>query len=284
MVGIFSISVFMAMYILQRAAKRHYKEGTRYNFRLGSLFHNPNRLVVGLFFTLYSITVYYGFRTVPASVALPVYMTAPVLLLLFSNRINGSPINAGQLVSVLVCFLGVILVAHSHPVKDVQYIRGVLALVLSAMGYALTYVMMQYQPGRSFLKNAVTAAHLSERDGTLWEKMHMQLYNTNTLPLLVAILYIVLKRPTAPSIGTVAILFPIYVITGYLSQLCYLYAYNHLPISTYGALENTAVIAGLIIGAFVLGEKITPQRLFGAALIVGGIVGETRMRDKINGV
>jgi drug/metabolite transporter (DMT)-like permease len=281
-VGISSFSAIIAMYILETARKKHCKDGTPYQFKIQSLFHNPNRFIVGLMYVIYSATVYYGFRKTPASVGIPVYMTYPILILLFSHLINKSPLNRLQLISVLVSFTGVILVAYSHLDKDTDYMKGVIALMCSAVAYALVYVIMQYKPGRIFLKTAATSAHVSERDGTLWERMHMQLYNTNTLPFIAAILYIVIRKPTPPTIGTATILFPIYILIGYVSQICYLYAYNRIPITTYGVLDNTAVIVALLIGRFLLGEKINKRRILGVVFIIAGVIGETRTRTKIN--
>ena len=68
-------------------------------------------------------------------------------------------------------------------------------------------------------------------------------------------------------------------ILSYVGNLMYLYSYNNLPLTTYGALENMEVIASLVIGYYFLSEDITKQKIIGCFTIISGILLELYFRQ-----
>ena len=67
-------------------------------------------------------------------------------------------------------------------------------------------------------------------------------------------------------------MFFLFIILNYGHNIAFFYAYNNIPLSIYGALENNNVIASLIIGYFILNEDITPKKIIGCIMIIIGIL------------
>jgi len=51
---------------------------------------------------------------------------------------------------------------------------------------------------------------------------------------------------------------------------------SKLPLSVAYPLVSVGYIISLLIGAFILKESITPMRIFGVALIIGGVIAVSR--------
>lgn len=61
------------------------------------------------------------------------------------------------------------------------------------------------------------------------------------------------------------------VVTG-LSWLCYFQALKHGPITRVAPIDKLSFIVAMILGFVFLGEKVTPQLVCGAVLIVAGVL------------
>ena len=67
------------------------------NFDFMSLFTNKNRLLVGLLMTIFFISAYNGYKILPTSYSVPLFMTTPLLMMIFDGIIENSKLNIKQL-------------------------------------------------------------------------------------------------------------------------------------------------------------------------------------------
>ena len=62
------------------------------------------------------------------------------------------------------------------------------------------------------------------------------------------------------------------LVLSYTYNILYFEAYNALDSSIYAALENLEVVFGILIGYFVLNEKVGIRKIVGASAVIGGII------------
>lgn len=280
-------SIFVVMYYKYLNFKNKIP-ASKYDFNFSSIFTNKNRLLVEILMVIFFITAYNGYKTLPASFSVPIFMLAPLMLLFLSRFINKTKINIGQIISAFVSLFGVVLVSYSKTSVDKKTLKiGIITMVIGLLCYATAYTLQKYSPKRVFLKGAIKKEHEVDNKKPMIEKLHINLLNIFALPFLVfgvlsvVILYLpksFMNKLPIPYQGNtfhpkdmLKMVFAFFIFN-YGHNLAFFFAYNNLPLSIYGALENNNVLASLIIGYFVLKEKMTLQKLIGCAIIVIGIL------------
>ena len=201
-----------------------------------ALIQDPNRILVGVLFTLYTFCIIYGYSHVPMTVALPIFMTAPLVILFGSRYINGTVYTRKQFTLTLLCLIGVIMITYVHIPDPIAQYKGVVALVLASLGYGLAYVFLK----KNAMNTTVSKSPM--------ERMHNQLLDITLVPMLCTIVYILVKQPPGPSVQTIGILIVAYIMLSYAAQMGYLYAFNNIPIGNFGIMLNVEIIAALLLG------------------------------------
>ena len=258
------------------------------NFDFMSLFTNKNRLLVGLLMTIFFISAYNGYKILPTSYSVPLFMTTPLLMMIFDGIIENSKLNIKQLLCGLFSFIGVLIVSFEKVNIDKSLLKtGIISMIVGIVTYSLAYTLQKYTPERTFLKGDSEKEDRDKKKPII-ERVHLNLLNIFTLPfIVVSLLSLVDKkyfpstyRGKTPTMKEFITLILVFLLLNYGHNVAFFYSYNNLPINIYGALENTNVIASLIIGSFFLKEKITIRKIIGCLVIITGIIGNIKYKNE----
>ena len=121
---------------------------------------------------------------------------------------------------------------------------------------------------------AVLKHHIPTNVKNNFKKLNIEIFEQTSVAVVVmAIICCVYTLYTSiyPKMSEMMKMFAYLFVMFYIGNCLYYYAYNNLPTDTYAVVENVEVIASLIIGYFLLNEKITIHKIVGACLIIGGI-------------
>ena len=237
---------------------------------------------------IFFITAYNGYKTLPTSFSVPIFMIAPLLLLFSSRIINKTKINLGQIFAAAISLIGVIIVSYSKTNTKPHVLKiGIITMIIGLLCYSIAYTLQKYSPNRTFLKTDSKKQHDKDNIKPMIEKIHINLLDIFTLPLIVftilsvIILYLpknIINQLPLPYRGNsfyptdMIKMFFLFIVLNYGHNVAFFYAYNNIPLSIYGTLENNNVIASLIIGYFILNEVMTPRKLIGCTIIILGIL------------
>ncbi|MBL8587757.1 MAG: DMT family transporter [Methylobacteriaceae bacterium] len=202
-----------------------------------------------------AILFFTALARLPMTEALTISFIAPALVAVFARFILGEAVSRLTIVSIAVCFLGVLVIARedmAHWKNPAEDAIGLFAAIGAAFTYAMALVLLRQR---------------AQADG---------LVTTVTMQNLIAIAYL---TPIAaawtgrvPLDGLIAE-WPTLIVIGGLGTMGHLmlaYAYSQAVAARIGAVEYSGLIWAVIIGFFWFGEWPTPSTLAGAALIVGG--------------
>jgi phosphonate utilization associated putative membrane protein len=189
--------------------------------------------------------------------------SAPLLVALGSSIVLGESLSPLAWGGVLGVTLGVALVGLSHP-GDALHHRRALAFALTNAVVIASYTFVDGKGVRTTV--AAGASALS---------YVLQLFVLDSVPYPIMV---VVRRDTA---GRRAILdyakrrWPLAALGGAASIGSYaiaLWAMTRAPVAAVSALRETSVLFATLLGAWLLKERLGPQRLLGALVIVGGVV------------
>ena len=271
------------------------KNNTSSQYNFTSLFTNTNNLIVGVLMTLFFLTAYNGYKSLPVSLSVPIFMLAPITILLFSNIINKTSVNSGQILSAIVSFAGVVCVCYSKQnTSNTNFTFGIVSMLIGVISYALSYTLQKYSPERTFLKLASRDEYKMDDTKSMVEKVHINLLNIFTIPFIcISVIMCVmmfmspkqLQWLPKPYQGTtiypteLLILFGIFFIINYGHNVAFFYAFDNIPLANYGVLENNNVIFSLLIGYFILKENMSMQKIIGCFIIIAGVIGSIYFKD-----
>jgi drug/metabolite transporter (DMT)-like permease len=189
--------------------------------------------------------------------------SAPLLVALGSSVVLGESLSALALTGVLGVTAGVALVGLSHP-GDTLHHRRALAYALTNAVVIATYTFVDGKGVRTAVGAGASALSyvlmLFVIDGVPYPAM------------------VVLRRDAA---GRRAILqyakkrWPLAALGGTASIGSYaiaLWAMTRAPVAAVSALRETSVLFATLLGAWLLKERLGPQRALGALVIVTGVV------------
>lgn len=256
------------------------------NFDFLSLITNKNRLLVGILMTIFFISAYNGYKLLPTSYSVPIFMTCPLLMMIFDGIIENSKLNIKQLLCGLFSFMGVLIVSFEKVNMNQSLLKiGLISMIIGIVSYSLAYTLQKYTPERTFLKRDSEEEN-KDKSKPIIERVHLNLLNIFTLPFIFLTLMLRINEKYIPStykgktptVKEFIQLMLIFFVLNYGHNVAFFYSYNNLPINIYGALENTNVIASLFIGFFFLKEKITIRKLIGCLIIIIGILGNIRLK------
>ena len=189
--------------------------------------------------------------------------SAPLLVALGSQLVLGESLSPLAWAGVFGVTLGVAMVGLAHPGEALHH-RRALAFALANAVVIMTYTFID----GSGVRIAVAAG-----GSALSYVMLLFVLDGVPYPALV-----VLKRDAA---GRRAILayakrrWPLAALGGAASIGSYaiaLWAMTRAPVAAVSALRETSVLFATLLGAWLLKERLGPQRLSGALVIVGGVI------------
>ena len=209
--------------------------------------------LLGILFTISSLTLYLSFRLMDAGVASTILFTYPVMTAVIMALFFHERINAASVAAIILSFIGVALLYWGDGTATLP-IGGVILVLLSALSYALYIIVVNRSnlPMSSFKINfyvliycsmgMVAFAALSHQPLTLPQGFTSWFY-VGWLAIVPAILALVLLVYAAKYIGstTTAIL---------------------------GALEP---LTAVLIGILIFGENFTATLAIGILLILGAV-------------
>jgi drug/metabolite transporter (DMT)-like permease len=229
------------------------------------IFHRPHfetahwlaLIATGVLHMGYSLLLQAGYRVSDLSLVYPIARgTGPLLTFLAATFLLGEPANSLSVVGVLLIVAGILLVSglasapHKAPRAGVAF--GLLIGVFIASytindGWAVKVLMIS--PFIiDFTGNALRAVLLAP----------MALRNPAEL--------VQEAREYRASIVAVSVLGP-------LGYILVLYAMKIAPIGHVAPARELATLVGSYFGVKLLKERMTPQRVIGAVLIVAGVIG-----------
>ena len=261
----------------------YYKKKKNIDFKFSSLLTNNRQRQIGLLFSIYYYCLYYGFIIIPVSIAIPIFMLSPIMMALLDNIIYGTILNNGQIGSFIIAFIGVLLVVVSKTkINNENIYFGSLLIFISAAIYAYVYTQIKHTIPEDIEKYQ-------------FDTINFEMLETLTIPLIVSVFILIVfnlvninyshiipkkLQPILPNFKDIIFMVSVLFILSYVGNLMYLYSYNNLPLTTYGALENMEVIASLVIGYYFLSEDITKQKIIGCLTIISGILLELYFRQQ----
>jgi len=189
--------------------------------------------------------------------------SAPLLVALGSQLVLGESLSPLAWAGVLGVTLGVAMVGLAHPGEALHHRRAL------AFAGANAVVIMTY----TFIDGSGVRTAVAAGASALSYVMLLFVLDGVPYPALV-----VLRRDTA---GRRAILeyakrrWPLAALGGAASIGSYaiaLWAMTRAPVAAVSALRETSVLFATLLGAWLLKERLGPQRLSGALVIVGGVI------------
>lgn len=199
--------------------------------------------------------LYEAYAQVGVSVATLAYYCGPVIVMILSPIVFGEPMTSAKLLGFAAVLVGLFCV-NGQALSQGQSAWGLFFGLMSAVMYAFMVIFNK------------KAASITGLENAMWQLI--------TSFITVAI-FAGLKQGFTIPIGRESlapILFLGIVNTGI---GCYFYfsSIGHLPVQTVAILGYLEPLSALLFSAALLGEKLSPVQVFGAALILGGAaVGE----------
>jgi drug/metabolite transporter (DMT)-like permease len=224
----------------------------------------------------YASTIFaYTFPLLPTSISIPMFSLWTVLLDLFNKELYGIHITSGQYISFIVILAGVCLNNYS-PVKKINtFSYTTIVLLLSGIITMSAYYSLL--PSISYDNNTEIKNHVileGALNGTLVSTGSLlgvlvligisQMFNTNKLPT-------ILKITKLPSLKDALFILVGYFFTSTLVVLFARIGYDNLPTTTFAVLDNSFVLTSMLIGYFLLKEKISYQKIAGVIVVILGI-------------
>lgn len=122
---------------------------TDHTFRFTDLFTDPLRLEVGLYTFGYFLLTYSSYRLLPITIAMPIFVTYPVMDILLSSVINNTPgPDAKQWAAIVVLLTGVgaFLYRATSTVITPTIVIGIVCGFLGALSIALRMIYTAHRP------------------------------------------------------------------------------------------------------------------------------------------
>ena len=196
------------------------------------------------------IFLFRAYQTIGVGVSSLLYYCGPIIVMALSPLIFGEKLTGGKIAGFIAVACGAFLIA-AQGLGGNMPIAGIVCGIASAFCYALMVIASKGAPHIEGLENStlqVSAAFVTALILTLF---------TQGAPSF-------LSPSIAAGIDWLGI-----VNTG-IGCLLYFSAVAKLPVQTVAVVGYLEPLSAVVFSAVLLGEAITPVRLMGAALIIGG--------------
>jgi drug/metabolite transporter (DMT)-like permease len=195
-------------------------------------------------------------KYIPVSVAVLIFYTSPFLVAVIARFTENEPITPIRLIAITIAFIGLALALEVHSVADLNW-RGIAFAFLAMLGVSSFVVVSSLT-----IRNAEPQA------------VNFHCLTTGTI-LFVAYLFIT-GEPTAKIVisgWTKLSIVSLALTIGYVTLLLGLEIIG--PVKT-SMLMNAEPIFTIFLAGLLLGERLSPTQLIGAALVMSGIILITR--------
>jgi len=255
----------------------YYYNYKKYNdYDITQYFSNKMGVLIGIVSTIYYISFYYGFNLVPVSIGIPIFMITPFVMTLMDRYFNNIGINFGQIIGFLISFIGIIMVVFSKTsINTNNLILGSIAIIISVITYSYIYVKLNLAIPKNIDKESFLNQNIQLMILVLIPFIIFSILTIGSLLFTSSLPY----KFELPTLKTILYLISVFIILSYIANLLYFYSYNNMPLSSYGVLENTEVIAAMVIGYLFLDEHMSLKKIFGSIIIVLGIVIEIFFKE-----
>lgn len=203
------------------------------------------------------IFLFRAYQTIGVGVSSLLYYCGPIIVMALSPLIFGEKLTGGKIAGFIAVACGAFLIA-AQGLGGNMPIAGIACGIASAFCYALMVIASKGAPHIEGLENStlqVSAAFVTALVLTLI---------TQGAPLF-------LSAGVAAGIDWRAVAMLGVVNTG-IGCLLYFSAVVKLPVQTVAVVGYLEPLSAVVFSAVLLGEAITPIRLMGAALIIGGAI------------
>ena len=201
------------------------------------------------------IFLFRAYQTIGVGVSSLLYYCGPIIVMALSPLIFGEKLTGGKIAGFIAVACGAFLIA-AQGLGGNMPIAGIACGIASAFCYALMVIASKGAPHIEGLENSalqVSAAFVTALTLTLI---------TQGVPSF-------LSAGVAASIDWRAVVMLGVVNTG-IGCLLYFSAVAKLPVQTVAVVGYLEPLSAVVFSAVLLGEAMTPVRLMGAALIIGG--------------
>ena len=198
------------------------------------------------------IFLFRAYQTIGVGVSSLLYYCGPIIVMALSPLIFGEKLTGGKIAGFIAVACGAFLIA-AQGLGGNMPIAGIACGIASAFCYALMVIASKGAPHIEGLENSalqVSAAFVTALTLTLI---------TQGAPSFLS----------AASIDWRAVIMLGVVNTG-IGCLLYFSAVAKLPVQTVAVVGYLEPLSAVVFSAVLLGEAMTPVRLMGAALIIGG--------------
>ena len=206
----------------------------------------------GAFIGINWILLFEAYRYTTVSAATVAYYAAPVLVVLAAPLVLREPFSAAKLIGVIAAAAGTLLLTGTGEGAGSDPVRGLLLGLGAAVLYAAVILTNKFITGLSGLERTFTQLAFSA---------------------LTLAPYLLVTRPEPTGRMTAAGLACLVIVglvhTGF-AYLLYFSAMAELPGQTIALLGYIDPVSALIFSAALLGERLSPVQLLGAALVLGG--------------
>lgn len=202
------------------------------------------------------IFLFRAYQTIGVGVSSLLYYCGPIIVMALSPLIFGEKLTGGKIAGFIAVACGAFLIA-AQGLGGLMPIAGIACGIASAFCYALMVIASKGAPHIEGLENSalqVSAAFVTA--------LVLTLITQGTPSFLSA---------DAASIDWRAVVMLGVVNTG-IGCLLYFSAVAKLPVQTVAVVGYLEPLSAVVFSAVLLGEAITPVRLMGAALIIGGAI------------
>ncbi len=218
----------------------------------------PRMFAIALAFVFYNLGSAFGFVRIGAGTGSLIIGTQPLLIALVGILAAGERLTAATALGLAVGFAGIVFLVWNDlgiTGDPVQFLTG---------------CAMIFGSGTCWAIYAVVSKPLSQRYGSFPA-------TAVSVVLASAMLVILLGRPA--SLGTVAdmsarnwieMAYLVIFVTA-LTMVTWNYGAARLPAAAAGAFLYMVPPIGVLAGAFMLGETVTPGMVIGGTLILGGV-------------
>ncbi len=203
------------------------------------------------------IFLFRAYQTIGVGVSSLLYYCGPIIVMALSPLIFGEKLTGSKIAGFITVACGAFLIA-AQGLGGNMPIAGIACGIASAFCYALMVIASKGAPHIEGLENSalqVSAAFVTALVLTLI---------TQGAPSF-------LSAGVAASIDWRAVVMLGVVNTG-IGCLLYFSAVAKLPVQTVAVVGYLEPLSAVVFSAVLLGEVITPVRLMGAALIIGGAI------------
>lgn len=213
------------------------------------------QMLRALFVVATAVLFFTALARLPMSEALVLTFIAPALVAVFARFILGEPVSRLTMWSILICFLGVLVIAHDDMANWKNPADDLIGLA-AALGASITYAM-----------SLVLLRARARADGVV---ATVAMQNVIAAVYLTPIASVVAGGvPLGGLVGDWGALMTIGLL-GTIGHLMLAWSYAQAVAARIGAVEYTGLLWALIIGLIWFGEWPKPAVFVGAALIIGG--------------